>query len=144
MSATILYLNTAPGDRIQEMTLAGIRRYAEARRWEAESVSWQESRPEDIPRLLAAHRPVAGCVIECADGNSRLPPQLFGKVPTVYLHAAPSFCGGRVARVSADNEAVARDACRDLHGRQFPPGGGERRRRVILLHLRDGNHGQHP
>ena len=110
----ILYLNTAPGDRIQGMTLAGIRRYAAARRWEVESVPWQASRPEDIPALLAAHRPVAGCVIECADGDSRLLPQLFGKVPTVYLHAAMSFCGGRVARVSADNEAVARAAFREL------------------------------
>ncbi|MBR0056421.1 MAG: hypothetical protein IJP66_03755, partial [Kiritimatiellae bacterium] len=90
-SPCILYLNTAPGDRIQGMTLAGIRRYAGARGWEAESVPWQRSRPEDIPSLLAAHRPVAGCVIECADGDSRLPPRLFGKVPTVYLHAAPSF-----------------------------------------------------
>ena len=56
MSATILYLNIAPGDRIQEMTLAGIRRYAGTRRWEAESVPWQASRPEDIPRHLAAHQ----------------------------------------------------------------------------------------
>ena len=31
MSATILYLDTIPGKRIQEMTLAGIRRYAAAR-----------------------------------------------------------------------------------------------------------------
>lgn len=114
MSATILYLNTAPGDRIQEMTLAGIRRYAGTRRWEAESVPWQASRPEDIPRHLAAHRPVAGCVIECADGSSHLPPQLFGRVPAVYLHAAPSLYGGRIARVSADNEAVARFAFREL------------------------------
>ena len=27
-SATILYLNAAPGDRVQGMTLAGMRRYA--------------------------------------------------------------------------------------------------------------------
>ena len=110
----ILYLNTAEGDRIQATTLAGIRRYAEARGWEAKAVPWQASLPEDIPSLLAAHRPVAGCVIECADGDSRLPPRLFGRVPTVYLHAAMSFCGGRVARVAADNEAVARAAFREL------------------------------
>lgn len=55
-----------------------------------------------------------GCVVECADGDSRLTPDLFGKVPAVYLHAATSFCGGRVARVSADNEAVARSAFREL------------------------------
>ena len=110
----VLYLNTAEGDRIQTTTLAGIRRYAEARGWEAEAVPWQASRPEDIPALLDAHRPAAGCVIECADGNSRLTPRLFGEVPTVYLHAAMSFCGGRVARVATDNEAVARAAFREL------------------------------
>ena len=59
-SPQILYLNTAAGDRIQAMTLAGIRRYAGALGWEVRSVPWQESRPEDIAPLLGAHRPVAG------------------------------------------------------------------------------------
>ncbi len=113
-SPQILYLNTAAGDRIQAMTLAGIRRYAGALGWEVRSVPWQESRPEDIAPLLGAHRPVAGCVVECSDGNSHLPPRLFGRVPVVYLHAAPSLYGGRIVRVSADNEAVARAAFREL------------------------------
>ena len=113
-SPQILYLNTAAGDRIQAMTLAGIRRYAGALGWEVRSVPWQESRPEDIAPLLGAHRPVAGCVVECSDGNSHLPPRLFGRVPVVYLHATPTLYGGRIARVSADNEAVARVAFREL------------------------------
>ena len=113
-SPQILYLNTAAGDRIQAMTLAGIRRYAGALGWDVRSVPWQESRPEDIAPLLGAHRPVAGCVVECSDGNSHLPPRLFGRVPVVYLHAAPSLYGGRIVRVSADNEAVARAAFREL------------------------------
>ena len=113
-SPQILYLNTAAGDRIQAMTLAGIRRYAGALGWEVRSVPWQESRPEDIAPLLGAHRPVAGCVVECSDGNSHLPPRLFRHIPVVYLHAAPSLHGGRIARVSADNEAVARAAFREL------------------------------
>ena len=113
-SPQILYLNTADGDRIQTMTLAGIRRYAGARGWEAMAVPWQESRPEDVTPLLKAHRPVAGCVVECSDGNTHLPPRLFRRVPVVYLHAAPSLYGGRIVRVSADNEAVARAAFREL------------------------------
>ena len=100
-SPQILYLNTAAGDRIQAMTLAGIRRYAGARGWEDMAVPWQESRPEDIAPLLGAHRPVAGCVVECSDGNSHLPPRLFGRVPVVYLHAAPSLYGGRIVRENA-------------------------------------------
>lgn len=117
-SPQILYLNTAAGDRIQAMTLAGIRRYAGALGWEVRSVPWQESRPEDIAPLLGAHRPVAGCVVECSDGNSHLPPRLFGRVPVVYLHAAPTLYGGRIVRVSADNEAVARAAFRELSARR--------------------------
>ena len=114
MAATILYLDTIPGERIQEMTLAGIRRYAAARGWDAAAVPVEESRPTSIPALLAAHSPVAGCVVECSDGRRDLPPRLFGKVPVVYLHAAPSLYGGRGLRVNADNAAIATAAFREL------------------------------
>ena len=110
----VLYLNTIAGDRIHATELSGIRRYAEARGWEAEAVPWQASRPEDVAPLLKARRPVAGCVVDCWDGNTHLPPRLFGRVPVVYLHAAPAFHGGRIARVSVDNEAIARAAFREL------------------------------
>ena len=110
----VLYLNTAEGDRIQATTLAGIRRYTDALGWEAEAVPWHKSHLKDIAPLLKARRPVVGCVVECSDGNSHLPPRLFGKLPVVYLHAAPSLYGGRVARVAADNEAVARAAFHEL------------------------------
>lgn len=38
MAATILYLDTIPGERIQKMTLAGIRRYAAAKGWHVVAV----------------------------------------------------------------------------------------------------------
>ena len=114
MAATILYLDTIPGERIQNMTLAGIRRYAAARGWDAVAVPREESRPAAIPALLAARKPVAGCVVECSDGRSDLPPRLFGRVPVVYLHAAPSLYGGRGMRVNADNAAIAAAAFREL------------------------------
>ena len=114
MAATILYLDTIPGERIQNMTLAGIRRYAAARGWDAVAVPREEPRPAAIPALLAARKPVAGCVVECSDGRSDLPPRLFGRVPVVYLHAAPSLYGGRGMRVNADNAAIAAAAFREL------------------------------
>ena len=114
MPAKILYLNTAPDDRIQGMVVAGMRRYAATRGWDVEAIHWAKSRPEDIAALLAARRPVAGCVVECSDGNSRLLPTCFGQVPIVYLHAAPYFAGGRVSRISTDNGAVAMSAYREL------------------------------
>ena len=112
--ATILYLNTLPGERTHEMTLAGIRRYAAARGWEVGNVPKRGLGPKRLATLLAEHRPVAGCVVECPDDTLRLPPGLFGAVPVVYLHPPPALRDGRVACVTADNEAVARVAFREL------------------------------
>ena len=107
-----LYLNDKPRDRVQELTWDGIRRYVAARGWEA--VAWDDARPEGLAAFLKAHSPVAGCVVECSDDNVTLPPRLFGRIPVAYLHAAPSFFGGRGARVATDNDAVARLAFREL------------------------------
>ena len=111
---TILYLDTIPGERIQETTLAGIRRYAAVRGWDVVAVPREKSRPAAIPALLTAHKPVAGCVVECSDARRDLPPRLFGKTPVVYLHAAPSFYGGRGMRVNSDNAAIAAAAFNEL------------------------------
>jgi hypothetical protein len=78
---TVLYLDTIPGERIQETTLAGIRRYAAVRGWDVVAVPREKSRPAAMPALLAAHWPVAGCVVECSDARRDLPPRLFGKTP---------------------------------------------------------------
>ncbi len=107
-----LYLNDKPRDRVQELTWDGIRRYVAARGWEA--IAWHDARPEGLAAFLEAHSPVAGCVVECSDDNATLPPRLFRRVPVVYLHAAPSFFGGRGARVTTDNDAIARLAFREL------------------------------
>ena len=114
VTPAILYLDTIPGERIQKMTLAGIRRYAAVRGWDVVAVPREKSRPAAIPALLAAHKPVAGCVVECSDGRRDLPPRLFGKTPVVYLHTAPSFYGGRGMRVNSDNAAIAAAAFNEL------------------------------
>ena len=107
-----LYLNPKPRDRIQELTYAGIRRYAAAVGWDA--IAWAEAAPDGLRAFLEAHRPVAGCIVECSDDNGSLPPRLFGPIPVVYLHASPALYGARAARVAIDNEAVARTAFREL------------------------------
>ncbi len=114
MSATILYIDTIPGDSIQETIFAGICRYAASRKWDAVPVPREESRPEKIAALLAAHQPIAGCIVECSDGRRDLPPRVFGGVPVVYLHAAPSLYGGYGMRLNSDNEAIAAAAFREL------------------------------
>ena len=120
MSATILYLDTIPGDPIQALTLAGIRRYATALGWEAAAVPNSESRPAALKALLRAHAPVAGCVVECADLHEDLPPGIFGETPVVYLHAPPSLHGGAGARIRWDDEAIARTAFRELSAGRPP------------------------
>ena len=118
-SARILYLDTIPGDRIQEMKLGGMRRYAAARGWTVEAVPYAESRPDRIGKVLAGRSPL-GCIIECSDGNADLPPRVFGGIPAVYLNGALNLYGGRVARVVTDNSAVARAAFRELSAGRPP------------------------
>ena len=118
MSATILYLNTVPGDLIHGMKFAGIRRYAAMRGWEAVAVPRSELRPEEAESLLAAHSPVAGCVVEASDNETFLSQSFFGGVPVVYLHPPSSLRGGRAAYVATDNAAVARAAFRELSARR--------------------------
>ncbi|MGI5869003.1 MAG: substrate-binding domain-containing protein [Kiritimatiellia bacterium] len=109
----ILYLDMIVGERIQEMKLAGIRRYAKARGWDVVPVDRRESRPAKILKQLAKHEPI-GCIIECSDGREDLPPSRFGDLPVVYLNSARNLYGGAVPRVGIDHKAVARAAFREL------------------------------
>ena len=110
----ILYLDTIKGERNEETTLAGIRRYAASRGWEAETLRYGDSRPKPLRALLKRFAPVSGCIVECADGRADLPPDFFGDIPVVYLHAPPALYGDGIARICTDNEAVARAAFREL------------------------------
>ena len=112
--ASILYINADPGTQIPEMTLAGIRRYARAVGWCAEAIASAESAAEEIPALIASFAPVVGCVYESANDAAPPPPNVFGGLPVVYLHAARLPAGNQTARVTTDNAAVARTAFREL------------------------------
>ena len=118
MVPSILYLNAAPNDLIHGMKLAGIRRYAAVRGWEAVAIPPQKFNSKGIAALLAAHRPVAGIIVEATDDKAPLRPSLFGAVPVVYLHPPHEFRDGRIAYVATDNEAVARAAFRELSARR--------------------------
>ena len=114
MSPAILYFEKDSSGFIQSASLAGIRRYAQSLRWDVVVVPLAESRPGGIPALLAAHRPVAGCIVDGSGGRRDLPPRLFGEVPVVYMHADPSLYGGRGERVGYDDAAIAEAAFREL------------------------------
>ena len=113
----ILYLGVLDGNFVQEMKLAGVRRYAAARGWEIVPVRKTLSTPKRLPSLLARHCPV-GCIVECFGDDTALRPALFGRIPAVWLDFTPANADagdfvGR-PRVSIDEEAVARAALREI------------------------------
>jgi len=109
----VLYLNVHPGSHVQEMKLAGLRRFAEVKRWTVLDVPALRSHPSAVPALLCRHSPV-GVIVECSVGRPDFPPRLFGKTPVVYIDCPDSFYGTRIARVVDDGVATARAAFREL------------------------------
>jgi LacI family transcriptional regulator len=111
---TILYLNTNPAERIQKMSLAGILRHAASSGHNVVVVPWAKSGMVDVRSLLAANKPVAGCIVECSDDRTDFPPRVFGSTPVVYLHAMSSLYRGKGMRVISDNVAIATAAFHEL------------------------------
>ena len=111
----ILYLGAFQEGFVQNMKIAGIRRYAAARRWEVVAVPKSQSVPARIPAILRKYRPL-GCVVEFFGGDRPfLKPSLFGSVPIVYLDMPGCVQKDIVGRaVAVDEESVARAAFREL------------------------------
>ena len=109
----ILYFGYHSDAQMLCAKLAGMRRYAAARGWDVEPVTRKESTPEALPGILARSRP-AGCIVECHFGNTALKPSLFKGVPVVYVTPAHGLFGRGVARVMPDDDAIAREAMREL------------------------------
>lgn len=113
----VLYLGVLDGNFVQEMKLAGVRRYAAARGWEVVPVRKALSTPKRLGALLLRYRPV-GCIVECFGDATQLRPALFGRIPAVWLDFTPDTAdaGDPFGRpcVSVDEEAVARAALREL------------------------------
>ena len=110
---TILYLDMWVGERIQEMKLAGIRRFAAMREWNVVVKSERSSRPRHLARLLKRENPI-GCIVECSAGRRDLLPELFGDIPVVYLDCSRSLFGNQVAKVVHDGKLTVRAAFREL------------------------------
>ncbi len=112
-ACSILYLDMQRGERIQEMKLAGIRRYASARGWKVDICTERESRPDRIAKVISCRRHV-GCIVECSAAHSDLPPRFFGSMPVVYLDCARNLYGGKIPKVVHDSEMTTRIAFREL------------------------------
>ena len=112
-SREILYLDMWVGERIQEMKLAGIRRFASMAGWNVVPVAEAESRPGKLRALLKNHRP-DGVIIECSAARTDLPPRRFGKTPVVYLDSSRTLYGSGVARSVHDYKLTLKTAMREL------------------------------
>jgi len=109
----ILYLDMWIGERIQEMKLAGIRRFARMADWDVVPVAEADSRPRKLRALLKRHKP-DGVIVECSAARTDLPPRLFGKVPVVYLDSSRTLYGSGVARSVHDYKLTLKTAMREL------------------------------
>ena len=110
---TVLYLDMWIGERIQEMKLAGIRRFATMREWEVIPVAEKGSRPGRIRALLKRYKP-DGVIVECSAAHKDLPPRRFGKTPVVYLDSSRTLYGSGVARSVHDYKLTLKTAMREL------------------------------
>ena len=114
---TILYVDCIPSGGMGRLLLAGVRRYAAARKWRVETLEHAVCTPAALHDAIARFRPI-GCVAECWCRETALRPALFGRVPVVYF-SPPDRPGWRNARgVACDEAAVAQMAFRELSAAQ--------------------------
>lgn len=115
----ILYADYSPELESDRLRLAGLRRYATARKWRVETLEHQNCSPAALRKALARLRPI-GCAVECWCPQTALKPALFGRVPVVYF-SPPDGPGWEGARgVRCDEAAVAEMAFRELSAGQPP------------------------
>ena len=110
---TVLYLDMWIGERIQEMKLAGVRRFAAMVGWTVVPVAEAESRPGKLRALLKQNKP-DGVIVECSAAHTDLPPRRFGTTPVVYLDSSRSLYGSGVARSVHDYKLTLKTAMREL------------------------------
>ena len=109
----VIFLSVSFRERVCGLILAGLRRYAAARKWDVRLMSWQEARAGALRVSEGAARPL-GFVVECGDNAGRLPVSLYGGLPAVFVNCAATPRGKRFARIPIDNEAIGRAAFDEL------------------------------
>ena len=115
---TILYVDCTPDVGIDGMRLAGLRRYASARKWCVETLEHKVCSPEALRDALARLRPI-GCAAECVTPQS-MPPALFGRVPVVYFGPQHGPRWRNARGIECDNASVARLAFKELSASKPP------------------------
>ena len=98
-TSVILYADYSPELESDRLRLAGLRRYATARKWRVETLEHQNCSPTALREALARLRPI-GCAAECWRPRTALKPALFGRVPVVYF-SPPDGPDGRARAASA-------------------------------------------
>ena len=109
----LLYVDYSPDLDSDRRRRAGLRRYADARKWRVETLEHKDCSPAALREALARLRPI-GCAAECWCPETTAGPALFGSVPVVYF-SPPDRPEWRDARgIACDEAAVARMAFEEL------------------------------
>ena len=119
LTPTVLYVDYRSDDGINQKRLEGVRRYAATRKWRVATLAHETCSPEAMRKSFQWLRPV-GCVAECWNQKTALPPALFGQVPVVYFgrRSGQQWRGARV--VECDDAAVSRMAFQELSASNPP------------------------
>ena len=115
----IAYIIRFREDRAHDTVLSGVRRYALARGWTVDVLSWDEARTGCPKALRSPTRPI-GFIVEGSDLPPNLPLRLQGGAPVVFFNGPRAPRDARFARLLIDEAAVARTAFRELSA-SLPP-----------------------
>jgi len=116
---TILYVDCEPMSSIGRVRLAGLRRYAAARKWRVEALEHKDCTPAKLRKALAQLRPI-GCAAECWCSDTAPRPALFGKTPVIYFEPPDEPQWRGVSSIMCDNAAVGRMAFEELSSTSPP------------------------
>ena len=114
---SVLYIGTPPSSKFEvghRAKFAGMSRYAEARGWNVSAVPWSRGMSRKVASLLRREHP-AGCIVDCSGTlGPWLSPEMFAGTPVVWLDCREGLFDPGVPAVVCDQEAVVRQAFREL------------------------------
>ena len=108
---TVLYFQS-PSKTSAPDKIAGVRRYAAIANWHIQVLEDFPS-PKSVQALYEFWNPI-GVIIECGGGYHDINPDIFNRIPTVYLDRNPLTLPANVSCISHDSVATGRLAAKEL------------------------------
>jgi LacI family transcriptional regulator len=108
---TVLYFQS-PSKTSTPDKIAGVRRYAAIANWHIQVLEELPS-SKSVQALCEFWNPI-GAIIECGGGYHDINPDIFNRIPTVYLDRNPLTLPQDVSCISHDSVATGRLAAKEL------------------------------